>query len=361
MIPVIYAIPRSEVGGAQRSLLLLLRGLDRAAFPPYVLLGEDGPLARSLEALDVPYSIGPSFRSLKGISLFAKVARQHGARVLHLFGARTLALAARGLGLAVIERVNLMRSAEAGGLVASPFLDRALLRLAHLVIVPSEAMRAQLEERGIPARKVRLVPNGVFLEEPRVGRAKLRASLSIPEDAFLLLCLGRLVPVKGQDLLLEAVASLKDPGIVLLLAGEGPERGPLEARAQRLGITSSVRFLGDRADVAELLQASDLLVQASRSEVLANAVLEGMLSGIAIVATDVGGTREVVRSNETGLLVAPGSAPALAQAIAALKCEPGRRFALGNAGRALVARDRSVAAMARATEAVYREAVEAIT
>src|SRR5439155_8126999 len=121
--PVLFAIPRSELGGAQRSLLLLLRALDRAAFPPFVLLGEDGPLASSLRALDVPFEVArSSFKSVRGIRDFAKTARRRGARILHLYAARTLAIAGRALGLAVVERVNLLRSAEAGGLVARPAL-----------------------------------------------------------------------------------------------------------------------------------------------------------------------------------------------------------------------------------------------
>jgi glycosyltransferase involved in cell wall biosynthesis len=358
--PVVFAIPRSEVGGAQRSLVLLLRGLDRAAFPPFVILGEDGPLAAALRSLDVPFEVAPApFRTLRGIRHFAKVSLREGARILHLYAARTLALAARGLGLAVVERVNLLRSEDAGGLVARPFLDRALLRLAHLAIVPAEAMLEQLALRGVPRSKLRLVRNGVFLDPPRASREEVRRELGILPDALALLDIARLHPMKGHLFLLEAFARVRRelPDARLLLAGEGSERAAIERSIADAGLSDAVRLLGDRASVTDLLGASDVIVQASiHSEVLSNAVLEALLAGKAVVATDIGGTREVVRTGETGILVPPRDAAALARAILELR-DPARREPLGRAGRELVQSAHSVEAMARATESVYREAL----
>ncbi|MBI3726246.1 glycosyltransferase [bacterium] len=358
--PVVFAITRSEVGGAQRELSLLLRALDRKAFPPFVLLGEDGPLARTLASLDIRAEVSPaSFKSIKGVRHFARVARREKARLLHLCAPRTLAVCARGLGLAVVEVVNLLRSPGAGGWVARPLLDRTLLKLAHLAIVPSRAMEDQLLSRGVPASKLRLVPDGVPFEEASRPREAVRESLGVPPGFLLLLCIGRLVRVKGQDVLLRAFAQARPslPSTVLLLAGEGEERPALESLARDLGVAGSVRFLGNRSDVRDLLEASDLVAQASRAEVLANAVLETMVASRAIVATDAGGTKEAVIEGETGLLVPPEDAPALARALVALANDPARREAMGKAARARVERERSLDAMARSTEAVYREAL----
>src|SRR5205814_2340192 len=103
-------------------------------------------------------------------------------------------------------------------------------------------------------------------------------------------------PVKGLDVLLRSFqVVLRDVGRArLVLAGDGPLRASLEALARELGIEGAVSFLGDRDDTVDLIAASDLVVQASRSEVLSNAVLEAMAGSRAVIATDVGGTREIV-------------------------------------------------------------------
>jgi glycosyltransferase involved in cell wall biosynthesis len=358
--PVIFALSRSEVGGTQRELGLLLRALDRRAFPPHVLLGEDGPFAGTLRSLDVSFEVSPApMRSLKGAKHFARAATRHRSRILHLCAPRTLAIAARGIGLAVVEVVNLMRSKEAGGWVARPFLDRALMKLAHAAIVPSRAMRDQLVARGIPEKKLFLVEDGIPLEEPARPREQVRASLAIPGDALAILSVGRLVPVKGHDVLLRAFAGARAslPGSVLFVAGEGEERPRLETLAKELGLGEAVRFLGDRDDVRDLLSASDLVVQASRSESLGLAVLEAAAASRAVLATDVGGHKETVLPGVTGVLVPPEDPSLLARAIVELGKEPARREALGRAARARVEKERSVEAMARAVEAVYREAL----
>jgi glycosyltransferase involved in cell wall biosynthesis len=350
MTPVVFAIPRAELGGAQRSLLLLLRGLDRSAFPPRVFLGEDGPLARSLERLEVPFLIAnASFKAPRGVVRFLRFTPP--AKILHLYGARTLALAARGAGMKVIERVNLLRGPEAGGLVRSALVDRLLLGLAHFVIVPSRAMEAQLLARGVPAEKLRLIPNGVFLEPPSATRSILRERLGVAADAFMVLGVGRLARVKGFDVLAEAFERVKRalPRAVLLVAGEGPERSLLEKRFP------CVRLLGEREDVADLLAAADCFVQPSRSEVLSNALLEAMLAGKACVATNVGGTAEVVSDLATGLLV-EDNADAMARAILRLAGDDALRGRLGAAARSAVTASHALLAMARAHEALYREA-----
>jgi glycosyltransferase involved in cell wall biosynthesis len=354
-------MPRSEVGGSQMNILVILERLDRAAFPIRVLLGEEGPLADALRARSVPVEVaGASFRSARGIAAFTRVAREHGARVLHLYGSRTLAVAARALKIAVVETVNLLRGPLGGGFVRWPVLDRNLIRLDHVVIVPSEAMRDQLVARGVPADKVRLVRTGIDVDRfaPRPRDPAVRASLGIADDAFVLLNIGRLVAVKGQEDLLRAFVRVRAerPGAVLLIAGEGPERPALEQLARELSIAPAVKLLGNRSDVPELLRASDLLVQSSREEALATVVCEALAAERPVVATDAGGTREVVRT-DTGLLVPARDPDALARGVLDLAREPERARSLARAGRELMLREYTLEVTARGTEAAYREAL----
>jgi glycosyltransferase involved in cell wall biosynthesis len=356
--PVLFAISCAEVGGAQRSLTRLLEGLDRRAFPPYVLLGEAGPLERTLAGLGVPYDITPRpFRTIGGIRHFVRTARRERIRILHLLAPRTLAFTARTMGLAVVERVNLLRGPDAGGFVAQPWVDRALLRLPHRVIVPSLAMKRQLLARGVPERKVHLVWNGVRPMVTGAGAGALRAGLGLAPDACVVVSVARLARIKGLDVLIDAMARARRtrPHLVLVIAGEGLERPALEAQARAAGI--DVRFLGNQSDVGDLFAASDIYAQPSRSECAPQALVEAMLAGCAVVASDTGGMREIVSDGATGLLIPVDDAAALAVAIGTLADDAPRRAWLGGRARASAGAFPGPDAMCRATEAVYHEAL----
>jgi glycosyltransferase involved in cell wall biosynthesis len=160
--------------------------------------------------------------------------------------------------------------------------------------------------------------------------------------------------VKDQATLLRAMASLAASGLdaACLLVGDGPERPALTRLAGDLGLRERVRFLGSRRDVPRLLPAFDLFVQASLSEALPNALLEGLGAGLPVVATAVGGTLDVVRP-EVGLLVPPGDPAAMALAVLRLARDPELRHRLGTAGRALVSRRYSLDAMLTAYADLY--------
>jgi glycosyltransferase involved in cell wall biosynthesis len=146
--------------------------------------------------------------------------------------------------------------------------------------------------------------------------------------------LAALVRRKGIDVLLQALAVLGEQGIRphLLIAGDGPERPSLEAQAQTTGLSGQVRFLGRRTDAADLLAACDVFVLPSRREGLGVAALEAMAAGRPVVASAVGGLREVVVDGRTGLLVRPDDAVALAEAIAHLLRDEQLRWRLGSCG-----------------------------
>jgi glycosyltransferase involved in cell wall biosynthesis len=181
--------------------------------------------------------------------------------------------------------------------------------------------------QGFPAARVHHLPN--FVDE--MGGVP-PAELGLPAGAPRLLGLGRLHRNKGFDLLLRALPGL--PGVVLALAGEGPERGALERLAAELGVADRVRFLGWRQDAAALLAACDVFVCSSRHEPLGNMVLEAWSAGRPVVAVAAQGPSELIRDGEDGLLVPPEAPGALAAAIAGLLDAPARAAALAAAGRA---------------------------
>lgn len=215
---------------------------------------------------------------------------------------------------------------------------------ADLVVAVSRAVADRLARSGSVARKrIRVVPNGVELErfdEDAAGgsesaRESARRELGLGSDEAVVLVPAVIRPGKGHELLLEAVPALRRrvPGVRILLAGGGGRAAALEARARRMELGDAVRFLGHREDVPRLLRACDVVALPSRAEALPTALIEAAAAGRPAVATRVGGTPEVVEHGETGLLVEPGDAGALASALAGLLEDVDRARRYGRAAR----------------------------
>jgi glycosyltransferase involved in cell wall biosynthesis len=226
----------------------------------------------------------------------------------------------------------------------------------------SHAVEQRLVEGRVPPEMIRVIPSAVdpALLFPQSGRAATRAGLGLGPDAPCLLVLASLVHRKGIDVLLEALSKLAEEGLrpALWIGGEGPTRGLLERLARQRRIDSQVRFLGQRSDVADLLVACDVFVLPSRQEGLGVAALEAMALGRPVVATRVGGLGEAVLDEQTGLLVPPGDATALKQAIAGLLRDPALRQRLGAAGPRRIEQRFRAEAMVDAYERLYFEVLD---
>jgi glycosyltransferase involved in cell wall biosynthesis len=169
---------------------------------------------------------------------------------------------------------------------------------------------------------------------------------------------GRMIAAKGVDTLLKAAdILLKTGSFLFLIAGDGPDREDFTSMADTLGLRQSVRFLGYRQDIPTLLKAADLFVLPSLSEGLPLSVLEAMAAKRAIVATRVGGIPDLVEDGITGLLVNPGDAVALAEAINALAIDPDRRISMGMAGRLRVEEHFTETRMLNELSGVYLSAI----
>ncbi|WP_375382527.1 glycosyltransferase [uncultured Sphingomonas sp.] len=172
-------------------------------------------------------------------------------------------------------------------------------RAASGLLAVSAAMKADMVALGLPADAIRVHYTGVDLDRFAPGdRPALKARLGVAGP--LVVSLGALIPRKGHDVVIEAVARL--PGTTLLVAGEGPERGRLAALAERLGVADRVRLIGPvpHAELPALLAAADVMALASSSEGLANAWVEALACGTPVVITDAGGARELVTSPVAG-------------------------------------------------------------
>ncbi len=190
--------------------------------------------------------------------------------------------------------------------------DLALRRASH-VVCPSAFLRELSLGWGLATEKVTVVPNAIPPLPQLRPAAEVRAELDLPQP--LLAFAGRINAQKALDVLLEALAQVDGPA--LALAGDGPERERLEARATELGLDGRVRFLGarTRTEVLELFAAADAAVLTSAWENFPHTVVEALAVGTPVLGTAVGGVAEVVRDGENGLLVPPGDPSAFAEAL----------------------------------------------
>ncbi len=211
------------------------------------------------------------------------------------------------------------------------WLERLLARLsgALIVVTPLDADQGVANRIGHPDQ-YRVVRSGVDLDRPRSGRRRrehVREQLDV-SDRFVVGTVGRLAAQKDLATLVEAFALAvgQDDDFArdatLLIVGDGPDRQALETLAERNGVADRTVFLGQRCDAAELVAAFDTFALTSRWEGLPRTLVEAMAASVPVVATPVGGIPELVRNEETGLLVDPGEPRALAVALQRLHREP---------------------------------------
>ena len=231
--------------------------------------------------------------------------------------------------------------------------DAELRHAAH-VFTPSAYLRELAVSWGVPAERVSVLPNPAPRLPELRPRDELRAELGLsgPTLAFA----GRLTTQKSLGVALEAVAA--NDGVVLLIAGEGDERAPLERRVEELGLGDRVRFLGaqPRDRVLELFRAADASILSSSWENFPHTVVEALAVGTPVLATATGGVAEVVRDGENGLLVPSGDAAALADAVRRFFGDEALRERLRAAAASSVAEYAPEVVFARLEETLARAA-----
>ncbi|SDX91283.1 Glycosyltransferase involved in cell wall bisynthesis [Modestobacter sp. DSM 44400] len=278
-----------------------------------------------------------------------------------------------GMGVEDFDGVRLARAAGCAAVVQTqhqPFLlshprkragwHHAVEQVDRLIAV-SEALGRTYERIGAAPGRLTTVPNGVAPRTHQLGRAAARGLLGLGREQPVVLTIGRLAPFKGHRHLIDAIPQVaaQFPEVVVVLVGDGALRGALAKHAAGLGISDRVYFAGHRPDARLLLDAADVFVLPSLHEGMPLVALEAMEAGLPVVGTRVTGTEEVVVDGETGALVPPGNATALATAMAALLRNPDRRRVSGEAGQRRYLERFTRDRMAAATWAVYDEALQA--
>ena len=217
--------------------------------------------------------------------------------------------------------------------------NRLLLRRGDRVTAVGQHIAHLVHENeGISANRVQVIYNGIDPDRfapPAGARAAVRQQLGIGEDQPVVLQVARFHPVKDHATAVRAFADARSQcrDAVLLLAGDGEQRGEIEQLAAQLGVRDHVRFLGERTDVPQLMAAADVFLLSSLSEGVSVTLLEAMAAGLPIAATDVGGNPEVIDAGRTGLLAPRGDDAALAAHLVRLIQNPDLRQTMGQAGR----------------------------
>jgi glycosyltransferase involved in cell wall biosynthesis len=364
---VLHLITRLPVGGAERLLVDVVRGLDRARFESIVCcIQEKGAVAEELEAAGFAVFCLQRMQSkrfdLRAVRDLARLLREQRIDVMHshLYHANLYGrLAAWRAGVPAVASVHNTYTRRK---FHRELLNRLLTRGDSRVIAVSEDVRRDLiRYDGIAEEKIVTIQNGIDVGRVQTAltRQEARSRLGIGGDAIAVGCVARLEEQKGHRFLLEAMALLNAPPVAprfrLVLAGDGRLRAELERQAAALGIAASTLFLGTRHDIADILRGLDLCVMPSLWEGLSIAMLEAMAAGLPLVISDVSGVAQVIGNDEYGVRVPPGDAAALARVIRALADDPARRAALGAAARNRVLEKFSVQAMVAKLARVYEE------
>jgi glycosyltransferase involved in cell wall biosynthesis len=361
---VLYFIDSRQSGGAEQVMLYTWSGLDRARWRPVLIHHPESGLASFLNAarrIDVEVREVPRLGGLRSLgSWLPRFMSELRAEEHPVFHAHLNYPAACQGGLiaaalarlpAIVVTAHLFPKVDLG--VVTRTVQQVLVRSVDCYIgVSHDVVKRLGETLGLPARKLRMVHNGVPLDRFEVtADTTLRASLAGDTTRPIILTIGRLVPQKGHRHLLEAATLVRDA--VFVFAGEGPDRGLLEAQSRDLGLGRRVIFLGHRLDIPELLACSDLMVLPSLFEGLPLSVLEAMAAAKPVIASDVGGTNETIVSERTGLLVPPADPAALAAAIRRLLSDRKLAEQLATAGKARVREEFSAARMVQSVTQIY--------
>lgn len=370
---VLFVDHAGVLSGAELSLLDLASAFRADS---EVLLLADGPFRAALEARGVRVTV-ESLRALKSVKketripgpaaladalrMSRHVARRAKAhRLIHANSQKAFVVAAAAGLLARRPVVWHLRD-----ILAPPHFSatnvRAAVTLANLraarVIANSRATAAAFVGAGGHESLVRVVHNGIepapFDAVTPELAAATRAKLGIPAGAFVVSLFGRFHPWKGQQVLLDALATLPNVHALFVgapLFGEDAFASALHAQAAKTGVNNRAHFLGFRADVPALMRASDAVVHASvYPEPFGRVIVEGMLAARPVIATRAGGVTEIV-DDDTGVLVPPNDAGALVRAIDALAADPAHAAAMAARGAARARERFSVTAMVRGVE-----------
>lgn len=376
-IKVLHLINTLALGGAEANLLNLVEATDAKQVEVTVAYSFGGTLETRFRECGIPlwkyanrqYKVKHPY-SIVIIYRLWRYIRSHGIGIVHTHnynGHVWGAIAAKIAGVRVIEHVHDPRYDDPNNLrrrgVAHPeqFAQaRYFAKLSDRIVVLNQEQRQRLMSRfGVSDQKIRVQPNGIPIPTQATHHSRgLKAELSIAPDERIVLFVGRLSIEKNPELVITIARCVQGrlPGIVFLMAGEGPERINLERQIYQAGLEGYVRLLGFRPDTHALMGIADLLIQPSLRELHSLVMIEAMSLGLVVLASrGVGNNEECIVDGINGFLLDPNDATAWAEQIVCLLTNEPIRQTVGEEGKRRVIRDYDIHHTARAFERLYEE------
>lgn len=373
---IVFVIGSLDYGGAERHLTQVLPGLARRGLSVQVFTlsapGAQAPILRD-KGIDV---IAPPLAPRQG-SIFYRVARfvvsawsfgvymlRTRPAVVHFFLPQAYLVGGLiSLGTGAPCRVMSRRSRNIyqrkHALMAR--IERFLHSRMNAVLGNSRSVVADLAEEGVRQERLGLIYNGIDLEPfaATADRTDMRRALGIGDDELVFALVANLIPYKGHEDLLSALAlaNLPRPWRLVCVGRDDGILAGLQTLARQLGIADHVLWAGPRTDIPDLLGAADVGILASHEEGFSNAVLEYMAASLPTVVTDVGGNSEAVVDGVTGFVVPPVDRHAIAEALRRL-VDPALRLQMGQAGRARVGKEFSLERCVSHYDELYRALLE---
>ena len=372
---VCHVITRLDVGGAQETAVRTCIGLRRRGHEVRLVSGGDpgfgGSSAERARAADVEVEVVDSLHGsvgvadVKAIMALRRSLRRWSPDVVHTHSGKAGALgrlAAFSLGIPAVHTVHgwsfndFQRPPVRVGV---QLIERVLARTCRALVVVTDVDRRTGEAIGIGRGSYRLIRSGIDFDALRPVDAAVRAH-RLRWGSDVVVSVGRLGAQKDPITLVRAFATMRERlgRGRLVVVGDGPLRHAVLEEIRRSGMEQHVELLGIREDVGAIVAAGDVFALASRWEGLPRSVIEAMALGTAVVATDVGGTSEVVRDEVSGLLVPPSDPAALSRSMERCLTDDALRDGLVEAARAIV-EPFSEQEMVAATEALYRNVLGA--
>ena len=367
MISVVHVIHDLRPGGAEHLLVDLAAvapsaGIDMSVVSLRPLAGHRHARALARRGVPVDSLDLAAWWDPRGPGRFAALLERRQPDVVHTHLKHADVIGGRAAVRAGIPHVSTLHVIEDGiGRTASWKRDLAVRfrqRTAHRTIAVSDAVRDwYMDHTGADPASVVTIRNGVPAPPELTSdeRSSVRSELGVGSDAVMAVMVAVMRPGKGHDVLLDAIAGIDDPRLVLVLAGDGPLEPEIRRRAAS---DERVVLAGFRDDVDRLLAAADMVVHPTLADALPTALVHALAAGTPTVASDVGGVPEIVAPG-TGVLVPPGDRAALTDAVAAMASDPEGRRVMGKRARERFEEEFAGTDWARRLRALYEEIVAA--
>ncbi len=363
---ILYLTNHLNIGGITSYVLTLAAGLKRRGHNIYVASSVGDLVSKfieeGIEYIPIPIKTKQevSLKVLLSMFKLQGLIDKNNIHIIHSNSRTTQVLGALLNRLKGVPHISTCHG----------FFKRRWLRMAFpcwgkKVIAISEQVKEHLiQDFGVDEKKIAVINNGIDIERFQVrsqkSQVQIKEELGLG-DGPVVGIIARLSDVKGHIYLIEAMKTVLEsmPSAQLLIVGEGKMQRELAALTGRLGIKKSVFFIPRLTNTTDALAVTDVFVMPSLKEGLGLALMEAMASGVAVVGSNIGGIKTLIRDGSSGLLVEPKDTRGIARALLNLLKDPARRLSLGKAAQEFISKNFSREKMVRETEGVYLECVNA--